>query len=945
MATNPFNTSQLGTEFFDIYNDSVSVARTSIPQLPGGACNFVDLTPGASASRCGCRRFWARQAQGSPVMGQSGWCMCNHHACYHDDGSRDMQQAEFPITTAGQENERPRTARDPLSPMLDMDIKAIAPMVPKTDFPSFGGGSQLSFLRKSFDGGTVIGFGPSPQPGASMPDTLAWADLIQSQPDANGLPPIPPQCLMPSQATSTTSSIQAKYLRPFAGKGLHTLNAAVTTKQISSQMQTNMNTIATTSQPKAPSTEDSFVFVTPEEETLVRPGTASTQVEPRASAESSMSRETLRNLTDVVNTHAQRLDRIETVSFSAANHEECIDRHDQLDLRVAELESKIEEVEKMALCNDEASHRGAYRQDDDATTHSMISAVSTATSRPSHSQEIYSQLQSLQAQVSQLQSVMPSPNHAWEVEVVFLPFPLRKVWQHIHQFKDAATSNGDDWTQLPMTHSTSTMRAQSPFLGEWTTHDNDVEWLLPRACSDKSITDRRLRSRGLVKKVSVSGPDARSVQTAINAAFGSVFHDMQMRTRPHGASSRMAKFMGLQSSWVPLRKIHKDSRLRFLSPDEMLTPAIWSVQFLNSVMMRAAEPRLFVTHPDAYLQDYQAYETGWTWQKLKEAMPSYPDCTESQEVPEVDELEECWTWNEQLDETPGVQMSGSHRQERHRVSISPSVAYFPAVQSWRSTNSVVPRAQTPIVQSLRASRPPHTRTSSVPIPAAAQGSSSVSNPKRRAVSNGQSRRSTPNAQVTIQGGIVKRRRTRSPSHPRFTPGWTASPSPMPMGDRQAPRGTTPFAYATPYSNAPFQPVRGSSIMRNATQYISDDGDEDDEDYEMQLYESGSDESFSDAEEDGDSIASAQAVTHVQQPSLHDSQSFPLPEDEPWPGIEGGRSDGENIDPQHVDPESDASSQPSEYPSTQSAWPGDGNGTSAGFQIHEDDEDDNDDDEQ
>ena len=58
----------------------------------------------------------------------------------------------------------------------------------------------------------------------------------------------------------------------------------------------------------------------------------------------------------------------------------------------------------------------------------------------------------------------------------------------------------------------------------------------------------------------------------------------------------------------------------------------------------------------------------------------------------------------------------------------------------------------------------------------------------------------------------------------------------------------------------------------------------------------------------------------------------LPEDEPWPGIEDRMSDGENVDPLEVDGDGDSemSSQPSEYPSTQ-AW----NGGDTGFRIHED----------
>jgi hypothetical protein len=103
----------------------------------------------------------------------------------------------------------------------------------------------------------------------------------------------------------------------------------------------------------------------------------------------------------------------------------------------------------------------------------------------------------------------------------------------------------------------------------------------------------------------------------------------------------------------------------------------------------------------------------------------------------------------------------------------------------------------------------------------------------------------------------------------------------------------------------------------------------DELFEIEIYESESDESFDDGGSD-------EVVTHGQAGAMRDSQEWPLPEDEPWPGIEDQEhmSDGENVDPnKEADRQSDVSSQPSEYPSTQRPWPED----QGGFQIHEDDE--------
>ncbi|GJN70963.1 hypothetical protein PLIIFM63780_002446 [Purpureocillium lilacinum] len=939
MAATPFDPSHPATNFFDIYNDATAPARGAMsPTLPCGGCNFVDLTPGANGAKCGCRRFWVRQAPGSPVMDQSGWCMCNHHACFHDQGFRDRDgpPAEVNIPNPGQENERPRTGREPLSPVIGISLKT-PPAVPGMEFSSFGPG-PLSFIHdmpqeeNRQSGGLVT----QAKPPGSMPDTLAWGDVFQSPTpaSANMLPPIPSQCLLPSQTASTTSSYQAKYLRPFAGKGLQTLSGATGVKPRGPTEQPKE--LVSVAEEHARQVE-TFEFVDhgDEDEAASRPGTA-TQTEPRAAAASSdVKPEMIRQLADAVGDHGQRLDKLETVSF----HDDWHERWDNMDVRMTELETRVEEVEKFS--NDNASVVHVRRgRDEDAATQSMVS-VSTSTTGKSavHSQDVMSQIQSLQAQVTHLQSYLPSPNYAWEVEVVFLPFPLKRLWQPIHQFKpESATLSNDDWTQLPMTHSTMTRRSQSPFPNDWAAAEHDAEWLLPRACGNTSVVDKRLRSRGLIQKVAVRAPDHRSVQTAVQSAFGNVFREMQMRPRMHSTDPRFVRLLGLQQNWVPLRKIHKDSRLRFLSPAEMMTPSLWDVQFLNSVMMRSSEPRLFITHPNAYLQDIQAYETGWTWQRVRELNRVYQDVTESQEVPEADAMEEHWSWSEQLDEPPSAHTSMSMRQERARASMSPLIVHN---HSWRrSMSPAVERIQSPMPMLRRDSLPPHIRTTSLPVAAQARSSPTVD--KRRVASYGQSRRSTPSVRAMSQAGVMKRRRTRSPSHHRFTPRWTASPSPMPQGlsDRQVPRGTTPFAYATPYSNAPLQelrPVRSSSVARTATEYLPE---YDNPLAHIDIYESASDESYvdGDEEEEDESVTSEDIVTHV--PPLGDSQQWQLPEDEPWPGIEDRArdrlSDGENIDPiqqpndgQH----SEASSQPSEYPSTNHAWPEGDDG--AGFDIHED----------
>lgn len=885
-----------------------------------------------------------------------------------------------------------------MSPVLDLISTKETSAMLGSELLSFNGASPLSFLQKPIDEHfNSLGAVPTPQhASSSMPDTLAWTDPVRhTQPES---PPSPasvaPQSLM-SQTTSNNSSIHAKYLRPFGGIGLHTLSSN-NPSLVPMQSIEHPSLPESLLQQKTQGIEESLAFITADEESTPRPDTATTQIEPRAVAAAAassqaISTETLKNLTDIVDTHSERLDRLEAASFSDNAHEECNDNYELMDIRVMELENKMEDIEKRVLDNDSTNGH----PEDAATPSDDASTTSCATNRPGYSQEVYSQLQSLQAQVDQLHSVIPSWNHAWEVEVVFMPFPLGRLWQPINQFKATLNiDNEDDWTQLPMTLSTSRSRAQSPFLEDWAAHDaahdREVEWLLPRACGDKGVADWRLRSRGLVKKIVVKNPDARSVSVAMHAAFGNVFRDMHMYARPQSPHSKASKYMGLQSPWVPLRKIHKDSRLRFLGPEEMLTPALWDVQFLSSVMMRTSEPRLFVTHPDAYLQTYEAYESSWTWTRLQEMPPAF-DVTESQETPEMNRLEECWAWDEQLDGPLAAQLpSKIPRQEERRVSISPSVEVFPTDRLWSEPTSTTIHRQS-VIRRSRESVPPFPRTPSAPIHAITHQSASGAIPKRQLSSRGQSRRSSPAILSLPQAGVTKRRQTRdlssyAPRTPRLTESPPSTPSVFNIQRSRSEtpgrgitpaRGTTPGDYATPHSMGPLRELSMEpEISRFREQSVAMvDADEAYEGSESSCFMSEDDDTYNnegvDVGEQGEekenvSTISAPLGSRLPVSSQSGPQSSSPPQqprpsntDNLWPGvqdpgsvnhpnmenippptngepIDDNHSDGENIDPNLMDVEHGSDhSGPSEYSSTPTGWR---DQTSGEIFIHQDERD-------
>lgn len=153
-----------------------------------------------------------------------------------------------------------------------------------------------------------------------------------------------------------------------------------------------------------------------------------------------------------------------------------------------------------------------------------------------------------------------------------------------------------------------------------------------------------------------------------------------------------------------------------------------------------------------------------------------------------------------------------------------------------------------------------------------------------------------NSSLAHPYAMAKRRRdTRSPSIPlsarlrRTTPRWsTASPSPMPdmFAYGSVYRQTTPF-YATPYSNAPYvdprphggamdvEEDRGSETESNSGN--SGEGNDSDDGAMLDL---GHPRRRRDEDE-------------IWQDAMQYAQPQPLPEDEPWPGIE----DEENMDPE------------------------------------------------
>jgi hypothetical protein len=657
-----------------------------------------------------------------------------------------------------------------------------------------------------------------------------------------------------------------------------------------------------------------------------------------------------------VQNHEQRIDLLENVSCSYASAQEVHEGFDLADERIGEVESRVEELEKVQAAMNDVSGVSSFRrrlQYHDDVNSSMASQTSSELiSAAIERTEFSSRLDTLESQFSEFRSsTLPSYAHPWKVEVVFLPFgtALKGIWSTADQFPSQRSRNNsmfaDNQTQSQNSNVVGRYAQKSLETGQrrwedlYPQFDITDDLLVARACGQRSKVEERLRSRGLVKTIEVTGPGARDVQSAMLAVFGDLPEILQTSTSTdHQLPDSLACFYGLRSSWIPLRKLHKDSRLRFLDPSEMITPALWTASFLSSsVVMRATGvKRLYVTQSESYLQQEETANINWTWQKLRVLPRVYPDAESSAEVREGDAREACWEWDGRLDPPQSTHSSFTSQHSSLSIRAAPSQhsdssqsekSSSPAVSPVLSTTPTSVTHTRQISPLMEKPRPLHLRTTSMPL----IGPLKLSPPpgKRRITSfdheiHGPS--SPQSSPIRPSAGLTTKRRriSRSPSRPRDTPRWSVGPpSPYYFEEPvEQKRGTTPFAYATPHSNAPYVDFRPHSVTGMALDGHDDHGSITDE--------LGRDEEEHDVDE-FDSEADQERQ----------------PEDEDWKGIRDELADDESdqeqkalsIEGESDDAMSDLSSQPSEYPSTQpSAFYAT---TKGAFQIHVDEDEEQD----
>ncbi|KAI9675147.1 MAG: hypothetical protein M1829_003507 [Trizodia sp. TS-e1964] len=585
-------------------------------------------------------------------------------------------------------------------------------------------------------------------------------------------------------------------------------------------------------------------------------------------------------LQESLQNHAVRIDAIENASYSNGPAEDLQEKLEVQDIRIIEVENKLDDLDKWRRSidddnsslhgvmnrqsrRDQGSRHGVNSLASFASNNSVGTTTSSALIAATLGRSAYSRIDTLEAKISELQALAPpSAARPLEIEVVLLPWSqsLRGIWYPLADFPiSGSTQASENWTESQKVLRPSRMQLDGNSPGGWNgttirqwASDTEI-WMLPKACGQKSRVYNRLRSRGLVRNVQFFGNSASGVQAALEEAFSNVSNELKAiqrsfsRRTPTSVSFRAldgSHPLGLEAPFIPLRKIHRDDRLRFLTREEMLTSALWTTEFLcSSVAMRASagQKRLFVTSCDAYLQHEGREHADYTWQTLRQLPRTNAIQGESEtncaHLQAGNAKEVCWEWDPKLDppistfnssfSTTGTPFSGlSLRQQNHSLSVD----RLSPTSSRRQTRSMTPKSilkQPPISppsEYMHARPVQRRRTASMPCPR--PGLEILPSNKHMIASH---ELSSPTK------SLAKRRRvTRSPSfqpsiHRSNTPR-VSEPPPSPffsdavMDESRSQRsiavtlkrGGTPFAYATPHS--------GTIAVRNR-RYPSDPNDD------------------------------------------------------------------------------------------------------------------------
>ncbi|RMZ73681.1 hypothetical protein GMOD_00009429 [Pyrenophora seminiperda CCB06] len=432
-----------------------------------------------------------------------------------------------------------------------------------------------------------------------------------------------------------------------------------------------------------------------------------------------------------------RLDMLENGSFNYVQPEDLNQTLEMYEGRLIDVEQRTGEHDKLLQARDDrGSHspfgRFGSNHSGESTTSSAL--ILAAVDR----QETEMEIENIKERLEVLEAAAPPTSLSpWEVEVVLLPWgpDLRGIWfspdESMHDTAKSITQSSEEWTEtrtskgLPFsdalgrdTDSSPRSRAQTsakgpspnPTEGGWSSQDisnwasgSTDDWLFPKACGSNNLVYKRLQSRGFVRDVTFRGASAKDIQEALSRAFCDVFDYLQYDDSDE--NPMIAEYPGLRAPYIPLRKVLKETRLRFLTPAEMSSSALWSAQFLAAgVMMRVTggKKRLYVTVREAYTQQIDRNEfviMEQSWPELRQ-LPRYQPSQDSKmdgndehdqaHIPEADAKEACWQFVEAYDAPPASIHSSFGSIQSLQLTMRP------ADRQWRRSitpNSILKKKQ------------------------------------------------------------------------------------------------------------------------------------------------------------------------------------------------------------------------------------------------------------
>jgi hypothetical protein len=326
------------------------------------------------------------------------------------------------------------------------------------------------------------------------------------------------------------------------------------------------------------------------------------------------------NVTNAIRELNDRMDLLESNSFNHVQPEDFQRQFEMMDGRQLELEHRMDDHDRLHQTIDQDHSTNSFPRrrlvnvmESFTSNHSIQSNTSsTLLVAAIDRNEMETEMEGIKSRLDVLEAAaLPTSTTPWEVEVILIPWgrELRGIWfsedESMHDHTKATTQDSEEWTQMRMkTGQTServtdsspapaarlSLRNSMPFsdtesgwssqaISDWAAGSTD-DWLSPKACGGTNQVYKRLRSRGFVRDVTLRSASARDIQVTLSNAFSDLLE--YLKYTDEDEDPFVQAHPGLRASFVPLRKVHKESKLRFLTPSEMASSALWTAQFLGA---------------------------------------------------------------------------------------------------------------------------------------------------------------------------------------------------------------------------------------------------------------------------------------------------------------------------------------------------------------------------